>query len=389
MTSMIEHLSNDQIFISKLTEVTLANLGNENFGVNELAHVSGVSQHVLRRRLHVITNKTIAQFIRETRLQKALEMLQDGKVTSSEVAYKVGFSSPAYFNTCFHEYFGYPPGKVKKIEPGNVIEINTIQVTMPQEQKSQQWRIFLNISVGTLFLAVSVYLVYNVLLKDFSANAPAPFKNIGKSLSGRKVGDSPLTDIDGNVYKSVTIGTQVWMAENLKTTRYNDGTLITLVSDSDTWASTAAPGRCWYNNDSMGYSQTYGALYNYFAVDIGSNGGKNICPVGWHVPNASDWNKLFTYLGGEYFAGGKLKEAGTTHWIAPNTGATNESGFTALPSGGRGARGKFYGSGDYDGWWSSPESGAFRSLAWDRVWVYVFQVCQNEGFSIRCLKDDK
>jgi AraC-like DNA-binding protein len=109
-----EHLANDKVFISKLTEITLANLGDENFGVNELAHELGVSHHFLRRQLHEITNKTINQFIRETRLQKALEMLQNGKVTSSDVAYKVGFSSPAYFNTCFHEFFGYPPGKVKK-----------------------------------------------------------------------------------------------------------------------------------------------------------------------------------------------------------------------------------------------------------------------------------
>ena len=113
---MTENLSTDQILIRKLTEIVLANLENENFGVKELANESGMSHYRLNRRLHSISNKTINQFISETRLQKALEMLQNEELTAAEVAYKVGFSSPAYFNTCFHEFFGYPPGKVKKRE---------------------------------------------------------------------------------------------------------------------------------------------------------------------------------------------------------------------------------------------------------------------------------
>ena len=113
---MNESISTDQIFISKLTEIVLANLGNENFGVKELIRRSGMSRIGLSRKLHGIASKTINQFIREIRLQKALELLQNGSVTASEVAYKVGFSSPAYFNTCFHEYFGYPPGKVKRMD---------------------------------------------------------------------------------------------------------------------------------------------------------------------------------------------------------------------------------------------------------------------------------
>jgi uncharacterized protein (TIGR02145 family) len=385
---MNNHIANDQTFIIRLTEIILANLGNENFGVNELAHELGMSHHILRRRLHSITNKTINQFIRETRLKKALELLQNGKVTSSDVAHKVGFGSPAYFNTCFSEFFGYPPGKVKKTDPENIAEIDTIQDTARQVQENRDWRNFFYISAGILFLSVSVYLLYNVFVKNSPSGANELSKNVEKSINNNNVDDKPLKDIDSNVYKTVTIGTQVWMAENLRTTRYNDGKKIPMVSDNTTWKSQTAPARCWYNNDSINYARYYGAIYNYYAVDIGSNGGRNICPDSWHVPNASDWNRLFTYLGGEYFAGGKLKDTGTSHWVAPNYGATNETGFTALPSGGRDHNGRYYGIGEYDGWWSSPESGAFRSLASDRAWVYVADCPQNQGFSIRCIKDD-
>ncbi len=104
----------DQIFISRITEIIMANLANEDFGVRELAHLSKMSPSGLYRRLHKITGKKINQFIREVRLKKALEMLQNEALTASEVAFRVGFSSPAYFNTCFHEFYGYPPGKLKK-----------------------------------------------------------------------------------------------------------------------------------------------------------------------------------------------------------------------------------------------------------------------------------
>lgn len=111
---MTEPLSPDQIFIRKLKEIVLANLNREDFGAGTLACESGMSHAGLYRKLNKATNKTISQFIREVRLEKALEMLRNESLTAAEVSYKVGFSSPAYFNTCFHEYFGYPPGKVKK-----------------------------------------------------------------------------------------------------------------------------------------------------------------------------------------------------------------------------------------------------------------------------------
>lgn len=140
--------------------------------------------------------------------------------------------------------------------------------------------------------------------------------------------DPVLRDIEGNTYKTVIIGDQVWMAENLKTTKYRDGTSIPLVTDGNTWGEIKTPAYCNYNND-INYVATYGRLYNGWAA-IETNG---ICPSGWHVPSAKEWNILINLLGGKQLAGAKLKEAGTTHWNAPNSDATNESGFTALPGG--------------------------------------------------------
>ena len=110
---MAEPFTKDQVFIRKLTEIIQANLANEKFGVDELARESGISLYKLSHKLYAINKKTVNQFIREVRLKKALEMLQDGEYTASEVAYRTGFSSPAYFTKRFHEYFGYPPGKVR------------------------------------------------------------------------------------------------------------------------------------------------------------------------------------------------------------------------------------------------------------------------------------
>ncbi len=155
-----------------------------------------------------------------------------------------------------------------------------------------------------------------------------------------------VTDIDGNVYHTVTIGTQVWLVENLKTTRYNDGTSIPLVTDSAAWSNADTSAYCWYNND-IANKNTYGALYNWFTVNTGK-----LAIAGWHIPTDAEWTTLTDYLGGESIAGGKLKETGTTHWRSPNAGATNESGFTALPGGHRDVNGTFSAMGDDGFWWS-------------------------------------
>ena len=139
-----------------------------------------------------------------------------------------------------------------------------------------------------------------------------------------------MTDQDGNVYKTITIGTQTWMAENLRTTKYRDGTVIPPISGYAGWYTDSLGVYYTYNNTPDAVSiATYGRLYNWYAV----TDSRNIAPAGWHVPTDAEWTTLTTYLGGESVAGSKMKETGTTHWFTLNTGATNESGFTALPSG--------------------------------------------------------
>ena len=195
-----------------------------------------------------------------------------------------------------------------------------------------------------------------------------------------------ITDADGNIYHAVTIGTQTWMVENLKTTRYNDGTPIPLDTNTNTWGYLTTGAYCWYNNDSASNKNTYGALYNWYAVNTGK-----LAPTGWHVPSDSEWETLGNYLGGDSVAGGPLKESGTAHWLSPNTGATNSSDFSALPGGEHHGNGVFYNVG-YDGfWWSSTAYSATGS--WARyiichfAGVYSWYVNNADGFSVRCVKD--
>jgi uncharacterized protein (TIGR02145 family) len=197
---------------------------------------------------------------------------------------------------------------------------------------------------------------------------------------------SGLNDIDGNYYKTIMIGSQIWMAENLRVTRYRDGTPIPYVTDSATWKYLISAAYCWINNDSASYASLYGALYNWYTVNTG-----RLCPGGWHVPSNSEWSTLTNHLGGASVAGGKLKETDTIHWCKPNTGATNETGFTAIPAGGRGDDGIFGNFGQSNIFWSSNEFDA--RFAWFRNMSYfykdVFGYCFNKknGFSVRCLKD--
>jgi uncharacterized protein (TIGR02145 family) len=155
-----------------------------------------------------------------------------------------------------------------------------------------------------------------------------------------------VKDIDGNVYKTVTIGTQVWMGENLKTTKYRNGDLIrTTIPATKGIESEPTAKYQWAYDGNESNVATYGRLYTWYAV----TDKRNVCPTGWHVPTDIEWTTLTTYLGGVRVAGGKLKETGTTHWQYPNTGATNETGFTALPSGYRDSDGTYGDVVDYGG----------------------------------------
>lgn len=210
----------------------------------------------------------------------------------------------------------------------------------------------------------------------------------GSQISCKTLVTDPLTvtDADGNVYNTIVIGTQTWMVENLKTTKYNDGTSIPLVTDSYQWTNLSTPGYCWANNDSSN-KNIYGGLYNFYAVNTGK-----LAPIGWHVPSESDWIALASYLGGFSASGSKLKEAGTAHWVYPNSDATNSTGFTALPGGYRtiSSSGNFVNLTLAGSWWSATTSNnnagrvvfGYNSTAFD----YQFDNFKF-GFSVRCIKD--
>jgi len=203
-----------------------------------------------------------------------------------------------------------------------------------------------------------------------------------------KIIPNTVTDIDGNIYHTVIIGNQTWMVENLKTTKYNDGTTIPLITDNAMWATLNAPAYCWYNTETMIDKNIYGALYNWYAVKTGK-----LCPVGWHVPTDMEWDILINYLGGECVAGGKLKEKGTTHWFDENVGASNSSGFTALAGGYRECSGQFYEIGLVGKWWTLTKNidhlnHAYYLMAFnDDPTIIKSYSSFKYGFSIRCIKD--
>lgn len=193
-------------------------------------------------------------------------------------------------------------------------------------------------------------------------------------------------DFDGNAYSTITIGTQTWLTENLKTTYYNDGNPISVVTGSTDLSTLTTGAYTWYNNNESTFKGTYGALYNWYAVNTG-----NLCPTGWHVPSDAEWTILTDFLGGDAIAGGKLKEDGTSHWNDPNTGATDETGFTGLPGGYLFDNGTYYSLRNVGHWWSSTESDTDN--AWDRYTYFQYESVIRESFSkkiffsVRCLKN--
>jgi uncharacterized protein (TIGR02145 family) len=194
-----------------------------------------------------------------------------------------------------------------------------------------------------------------------------------------------VRDIDGNIYRTVEIGLQTWMAENLKTTSYKDGQPIPRIMDDAVWQSDEKGAYCHYNNE-FSNKYLYGALYNWHAVNTGL-----LCPDGWHVPTDIEWTILTDFLDGEIGAGGKLKEVETTHWNSPNSGATNETGFTALPGGSRHSTNGFYYLGSDGYWWTSTESPGnlayYRYLFSGDPNMRTYDSDQKNGYSVRCVKD--
>jgi uncharacterized protein (TIGR02145 family) len=197
-----------------------------------------------------------------------------------------------------------------------------------------------------------------------------------------------MTDIVGNEYKTVRIGDQTWMAENLKTTKYSDNTPIQLVTDSIARLYLVTPGYFWYDNDSVTYKEKFGALYNWYAVAD----AHKLAPAGWHVPTDAEWSALITYIGGVSVAGGKLKEVGTTRWVSPNSGATDDFAFTALPGGVHNYVSPWFdGIGIVAAFWSTtPDDASFSwvySLRYHETMVSRNTWINRSGGSVRCIRD--
>ncbi|MCP4090659.1 MAG: hypothetical protein GY746_12865, partial [Gammaproteobacteria bacterium] len=211
-------------------------------------------------------------------------------------------------------------------------------------------------------------------------------QNVGTLTACDGAQTGSVTDIDGNTYNTVVIGTQEWMAENLRTTKYQNGDAIPNVTEGNEWVYLTTGAFCWYDNDNQ-HENIYGKLYNWYAVAD----NRNICPTGWHMPIDAEWTVLTDYLGGDIIAGGKMKEVGTTHWSSPNEGATNSSGFSGLPGGYRNYNGNFTSLGFSGNWWSATEDDA--STAWYRYLdyylanVFRFYNGKEDGLSCRCVRD--
>lgn len=295
---------------------------------------------------------------------------------------------------------------------GNRVILNTAV----QDDTQSAWR---RMGWAALFVVVSWGVVTPRAEADGGADGAA--RTVGPPTPGGTV-----TDNDGNVYPTVIIGKQEWMAANLRTTRFNDGTPIPQVTDGSKWSNLITPAFSWYDNDEKGHRDTYGALYNWFAVGTG-----RLCPKGWRVPTDADWQVLVDHVGGKTVAGGKLKSvqvaggvradladvdelatggpvatASTASevppllrrtapgWKEPNAGATNETGFNAVPGGRRSyqnGRTVFQSKGSYGYWWTSSEVSSatawYRLMYDDNAHVSRITVNKADGLSVCCIRE--
>ncbi len=203
--------------------------------------------------------------------------------------------------------------------------------------------------------------------------------------SDNNTNTTTVSDVDGNVYQTVTICNQTWTKTNLNVSKYRNGDVIPQVTDPTAWVNLTTGAWCYYNNDPAN-GLIYGKLYNWYAV----TDPRGIAPQGWHVPTDSEWTQLTNCLGGTSGAGGKMKSTDML-WLSPNTAATNSSGFTGLPGGYRDVNGSFKWIGYNCFWWSSSEESF--SYAWYRLLyynggsAYRASYSLNVGYSVRCVRD--
>jgi uncharacterized protein (TIGR02145 family) len=194
-----------------------------------------------------------------------------------------------------------------------------------------------------------------------------------------------VADFEGNQYRTIAIGNQVWMAENLRSEKLNNGTAIPLVTDNNTWSNITTPAYSFYSNDSVSYKSNYGVLYNWYTVQTGK-----LCPSGWHIPSDTEFTTLSLTLGVDSVAGGMLKFDAAL-WISPNTYASNSTGFTALPGGYRNYNGSYNNSAGYlAAFWSSTEYGSYARyiyLNYNSGAIGRTYTDKENGLSVRCIKD--
>ncbi len=239
----------------------------------------------------------------------------------------------------------------------------------------------------TLYLGNGNHLIVPGISMANQAISPTQHTCGGDSVHNPNLTYGSMTDQDGNVYKTIVIGTQEWMAENLKASHYRNGDAISLVTSDSIWAGLSTGATCWYNNDSATYNCPYGKLYNWYAAsDV-----RNLCPSGWHVPTDAEWTMLSNFLGGNGISGGKMKSTGSQYWLSPNVSADNSSGFSGLPGALRNNFGYYYSIGLNGHWWSSSQYSATDA------WYYnLYHLIGNlnrtdyfkqSGYSVRCLRD--
>lgn len=250
--------------------------------------------------------------------------------------------------------------------------------------------------------------VYTSLITDLEPNTTYYVRAYATNIAGTAFGETiqasisitssySLNDIDGNTYQTIKIGNQTWLSENLKVIHYHNGDNIPNITDNSEWSSQTNAAYCWQNNDEVTYKNTYGALYNWYAV----NDNRNLCPAGWHIPNESELIILSNFLGGESVAGGKLKSTRTEpeampRWDLPNTGANNFSGFNGLPGGVRYYDGSFEDSEQNGLWWGEVASGTDNALSFllqcNTITLNIYSGVINSfglsaGYSARCIRN--
>jgi len=266
-----------------------------------------------------------------------------------------------------------------------------IPVDSPEEDlKSARKRIILNVKamVGALFLIVVVF--GGIGLINYLRERPRDRNNENDWLGRTGIFTDPR---DGEEYKTIIIGNQVWMAQNLRASVFNDGTPIPLVTVDSLWWDLPTPGYCWPDNDAQSNKDTYGAIYNWHTVNTGK-----LCPVGWHVPSEAEWTTLTEFLGGREVAGKKMKDASSSFWeesYDKTLRPTNESGFTALPGGFRGCaeeiQPSFEAMGTQCSLWSSTEEGYWQAVRYyiqsESNSLYKESSTKSGGDYVRCVKD--